>query len=730
MKQIKIIYYIDKIGNESFSELNYKSNYLEYICDFLEEKKEGSLYSLLTNGTNYNIKSINFWFDVILKSKIQFNIYIELNCLKNINDIIFITYQYMNKIINEAIGENLDFERYKQKKDICYRHVKYQEKTFDSIELANNNGEYIFRTKYNPKILFYYYCIPWKDNFNGIKNESKLYFNQIRPENSVIIFGLRDKDRKILTCNDNSPFSLNCSYFLDDNNIKNTTYYNVTYIKDVFNSSTFEKYLDINNTANITLINNSYISKHNESLKKLKKESYEYEFHPLNKSKTTLNKFYFKRNVNFIVPKVYISLNLFHPYLRPNNTELDEKKCYYFKILEIFTAIKRKINEELSDAIRADNEIDFGLTENYLFINTYCFEDICLKIMEKIRNIIYNTSWEETDFISNNQIYKNETFEDFFIFDNSDIQGISRYYLYCQLKNSLFNKYEFFPEIFEAKTYAICNRTLKNELKILTSFIIKGTIYGYYKEADAEKIYDLFDINHNISLIELTLDNIEISDKNITNYFNWIIKINKWDTTANISINISVYNKSDDNNDNLGISYLGLEERLAKVSLLETLLNKTKGFNSSFIDFNMIIYGDIFFELMFYSENKNEQIPNNTLAQKEWENRLDCLKVYNDPVDNIGNRYYYVKKNFELTLIKKQTSLKQRARDEIMHYQNEGIILEPGEIYKDYQKEFNGKKTNKEELNELIDYFKYNFKNWSKLHVQTIGKKNNENIMI
>ena len=216
----------------------------------------------------------------------------------------------MNKIIKEAIGENLDVERYKQLKDLCFQRVKYQEKTFDSIELANNNGEFIFRMEYRPEFLFYFYCIPWENNFDIIKNESKLYFNQLRPENSVIILGLRDKDRKNITCDDNSPFHLNCSYFLDDNNIRNTTYYDVVYINDIFNSSTFEQYLDINNNVNITLTENNYISKHNESYLNLKKEYNE--FHQLNARENTLNKFYFKRNVNFLVPKVYISLNLYY----------------------------------------------------------------------------------------------------------------------------------------------------------------------------------------------------------------------------------------------------------------------------------------------------------------------------------------------------------------------------------------------------------------------------------
>lgn len=116
---IKIIYYIDKINNETFSELSYKSGYFNYINYFLNETKEGSLYSILNNGTNHNIKSISSESYVILKSKIIFIIQIELNCLKNINDIIFKTYQYMHKIVKEAIGKKLQIDRYEEVRDLC-----------------------------------------------------------------------------------------------------------------------------------------------------------------------------------------------------------------------------------------------------------------------------------------------------------------------------------------------------------------------------------------------------------------------------------------------------------------------------------------------------------------------------------------------------------------------------------------------------------------------------------
>ena len=323
-------------------------------------------------------------------------------------------------------------DRYLELKNKFYQSVKYSDKTFNTIVLTKNNAKELFTSKYNKKFFFYNGFVPWNDNDNfidnekNIKEESSKYFKQLRPENSVIVLGIKNQDKDKLTCNNNSKFYLNCSYFKNENNSDTTTYYYANYIKNVFNASNFEKDLDINNKANISFIKNTYISKHNESFIDINKE--EENIEEINKDKNLINKFYFKRNTNFTLPRVYISLNLYHPYLRPILENINETKCYYFKIIEIFSAIKRKTNEVLANAIRAGNEIQFERNENNLCINIFCYEDVAYEIMKKIKYIIYDLNWELTDFKSNNEIYKNEAFQDFFIYNRNYIADISRYY--------------------------------------------------------------------------------------------------------------------------------------------------------------------------------------------------------------------------------------------------------------------------------------------------------------
>ena len=704
---IKIIYYIDKINNETFSELSYKSGYFNYISYFLNETKEGSLYSLLNDGKNQSVKSISSLYYVYLKTKIVFVIYIELNCLKNINDIIFKTYQYMHKIVGEAIGKKLQIDRYAEVRDLCYINHNIIEKTFDTIELARANGENLIATKYAPEYYFYYYCslgekTDNKENIEKVQNETEPYFSQLIPENSVIVLALRDKDKNQLTCNGNSPFYLNCTKFLEED-MKNTTYYNVSYINDVFNPSDFKKDLDVNNSANITFQKNSFITHHskpiphviqvNESIKKLENRT------------DTLNKFYFKENNNFRIPKVFISLSLFHPYLRPMNKDANVKRCYYFKILEIFCAIKKKVYYQLSDAIRAGNEIEFGRSENYLYINIFAYEDIIYDIIIQIKNITLDTNWNLTDFDSNNEIYKNETFDDFFIYNKNHFGEIAQYYLFSKLKNNLYNRYEFFPEEFEQEYYQKCIENIKEEYESLTTFIIYGYIYGNYNKTKAEEIYNLFEIEDISLKFNELLRNVYNTETNASDFVKWVVQINTLNKSENITINKKIFNNTD--MPNITVTYIAFNESLLDITLFESVLNKAKRNNFFLMNEYLFMYGYKYFELMFDLEDNSMSKTYDKLVEEEWSIRLDSCYDYNRDVDNIGNRYYYIKKNFVSSLEKEQTSLKQRALDELREFQSKNTIIDPAEVMKEYEAKYhNVTLSDEKELNNTIEKFK------------------------
>ena len=503
---------------------------------------------------------------------------------------------------------------------------------------------------------------------------------------------------------------MNCSHFKDGDNIKNTTYYDISYINYFFNSSDFEEYLDLNNSANVSYTNNSYISSHNESFKNMASEKDD-DIKRLKNNTFTLNEFYFKKNRNFHVPKVYITLQLFHPYLRPNNTDVNQTRCKYFKIMEMFSAIRREINDKLADAFRANNEIEFGQNENYLFINITCFEDVAYNILQTIKNITIDKNWTLTDFITNNIIYKNEVYDDFLVYDKNSFEKISKYYFYCQLKNNLYNKYEFFPKEFD-DYYDSCIEYLEDEVQngSLSTFIINGYIYGFYNQTQAEKIYELFEIGNISTQFKELINSVNLNDIEPENYVQWVNKINTFNNIYNqANISVKVYNKADNDSINYGIRYISIIQKDKNKDLIDTEIfynvfqRVLIDYNTSLVDYNIFAYGDIYFELIFRDDNKNKTIPNNDTFEDEWINRIKkCDKDYRKDVDYIGNRFYYIKKNFVLSLFKQQKSLKQRALDELIGFQSQGIILDPGYIMEIYDEYYKNKGYEENELSNLL----------------------------
>ena len=720
---LKIIYYIDKVNNEDFPELFYKKNFLLYLSDFIAKKKNGSLYYKIRD----KIKSIETFGDVVLKSKIKFEIKIELADLNNINDIIYSIYLYMHQIIKEITDEYIQMDRYKELWEICSNDQNLAEKSYVTIDLAYNNAKQLFQAKYNEKYFFYYFCLPWSDkiknNISRLYDEIPPYLSQLRPNNSIIILAIKDKDKQSLTCNTSSKFELDCDYLMNEENIKYTKYYDIEYMDDIFNSTKLEENLDEDEYYfDITFENNEFKSIYNT--KCTYSQSDKENFTKINFfNNKTLNNFYFKESINKIcLPKVLLKFHLYHPFLRPNNIYIFQKKCYYFLIMEMFSAIERKIYEDLSEAILAKNEISFGQTENYLYIIVKCFSDQAYKISERIKNIIYNVNWKEKDFFTNNIFYKNETFDEYFIYDRNDIIEISRFYFKSQLKNNktLFNKYEFFPDDFEQNYYNQCLNFVQDNIiiKDLSSFVIEGYIYGFFNQTEAENLSKLFNIN-NTKKIEELLDKVNININSSSEYITNIKNINELKKDINITINPKVYNKSEDGN--IGVRYIAFKESPLNISIFQKIVNNyKKDENSLLISNDIIIYGNQFFELIFASGNNTEKIPNDSLVSKVWENNFkDIFEKLNIEVDNIGTRYYYLIKNYIDLLNKEQASLFERGINEIDLFDQKDTGLDPKNIIHEYEEQYKNKGINEGELDDKYKNYNEKIKSAKKINIFT-----------
>ena len=158
-------------------------------------------------------------------------------------------------------------------------------------------------------------------------------------------------------------------------------------------------------------------------------------------------------------------------------------------------------------------------------------------------------------------------------------------------------------------------------------------------------------------------------------------------------IDEKVYNKYEENI-NYGVCYAKIGASPLDIYIFNSILQRVS-FGHYLIFYQMIIVGDIYFELLFYDPEITSEIPNDKLIESEWNYLLNNFDEFNKDVDDIGNRYYYVKKNLISSLIDTQTSLVKRAQNELREYFYDGLIID----------EYNNNYDKYKQLNDLIKEF-------------------------
>jgi hypothetical protein len=194
------------------------------------------------------------------------------------------------------------------------------------------------------------------------------------------------------------------------------------------------------------------------------------------------------------------------------------------------------------------------------------------------------------------------------------------------------------------------------------------------------------------------------------------------DNETNITINSKLYNKSE--NGNIGTTYrlfksTNIEKFYLNISIFQSLINGVKKNETfSLISNEMMYYKKLFFELIFTEDNNNITIQNKTKIAKEWNNLLDlCKKEFNNQVDNIGNRYYYMIKNFALNVNTTQTSLSNKGLEEIELKEYEGNILDRLMIIDEYKEKYDNNIISETELDETINYYEKKLDNSKSINI-------------
>jgi hypothetical protein len=233
----KIIYYNLSDSDENYIEINYfltnnvkyeqlikDSEYLNYIIYILNQTDESSLYYQLNhNEKNISIKSLSCNYEIILKSKIKFSILIKLNhySYNHSKEIISKVYNYMNNImlyINSDININNDI-RIEELDKITDQNFTFVEDPLDSDFYKKLANDLFYKDEKDLLLKQKWFT---KKNFVDNIEQVKLYFNQFKIDNSIILLGFNEAAKNKYKLEElDLPFIFK--------NTKTTSYFNINY---------------------------------------------------------------------------------------------------------------------------------------------------------------------------------------------------------------------------------------------------------------------------------------------------------------------------------------------------------------------------------------------------------------------------------------------------------------------------------------------------------------------
>ena len=660
---LKINYFIDKDENENYNEFIKKLGYFNYIKYILDDTDEGSLYYQLTKSVNFSIKSLSCDYEGILKNKIKFSIKINLapSSYSYLEDIIFLTYQYVNNIV-KLISKEKDNYLKKIQSDINIinrQNFTFTEDSNDIKSFSKSLGIKVWekRNKEN------FFKDNWIQSFNfPIANE---LFSQLVPNNSVIIMAL-DSNAKNGALHNKSGYNFIDFAYLFANS-KNLSIYRVKYSSTELKTE-FEKYF---NDVNINMFHdNKYISKYEEPIKTDEYDKKHFKFTTETLYTNISREFKYLKDTRYRIPKVHIVLNIYHPFIRPQNEE-KERNCIYFEFILFLVYIKREINEKLSDAIRAGNKFTIDHTQNNIYINIFAFSDVAKDIVSIVKEIIID-NFQNFENLHDNKdlfrLYMQSAMDDYINMRRISNNAKEKFFLYYSLNPYLY-KYNDFP--IEYNNISLLNNTCFNVFgnikMLLASFIIDCQIYGFYEKNQALKIIDLLKQTNKDEeeYFNLAIESANLTDFNLTinNFKNWAIteiiknegEKDKKSHKEIISRNFAIQKYRYIFWDNYTIV------NRVKSTIYKKVLDHLDKYNNISIKFELFYYNNIY--LLINLEAKNISKYDNKIYEpirkKILEVYKDKSKIFEKKVDVVGSKLYYLIKNtidYQFTRIKDMES--------------------------------------------------------------------------
>ena len=653
---IKIHYYVKSNTNSNLTQLYLDSGYFNYLKYILDETHNESLYYELTHpqeGNDLNIKSLSCNFEVVLKRYIRFTIEIKLNeySYRHIKEIIERVYNYMEKIKAHIDNIKTDDKRMEELNYIVDQNFTFSEDVHEG-EYYKNKAKDLFYRDLND----YYLKETWvPPDFNTKFERLQYYVNQLKVNNSVVMIGISQ-------------------YNIDKYNINNTQYEESFIFNQIKN--TIRKpniYYTINDLSRLNLKiiekahglyehSNEYISIYNKDNGVQRDESENStEYEPLEqKGDNPLVEFYLNKSTKFLIPKVYINLYFCHPFIRPNHTEhTSETDNLFFHMMIYISYLQREINMVLSDAIRAGNTFKLGFSENYFYLDIFAYSDQVEKILNIIKEKVISNKKniiDEKNFV----IYRDYAIEDLLNFDNVDIKEKLKlkYFKFLTENNQTFppiyDYYAFNKSNFETMTLNQKN----NYLEYLNAPIIKGFILGYYEKDAAQKLYDSFVYNYtsNFRPIFERANYARYNEINPMGFFQDCLnrpekKEKRIIDNANQILNNRAYSF-------MLFSDYTFDNRIAVEVLVKIMQERDIRITSAN---QKSIY-------VRFSFPNNGNFDTQKVKEHILQNITDKEKVYNQHVDVVGDRFYYLVKNVKDEFSKHPYSMRENALDYTYSY--------------------------------------------------------------
>ena len=339
-----------------------------------------------------------------------------------------------------------------------------------------------------------------KNNFNynyptNLKQRNCLSASQRRKGHNIRRKGNKNKNIRFLKSSNLYPNSQKIRYISSPDS------------KNFVNKSPVHRIENISDNYKLNYYPNKFISTYSKNTKISKDQEETNGVYKCLNLTDNLAKFYWQKHTKFGIPKVFVNLYFFHPYLRPNTTDKNEQDYIFFHEMLYISYLKRELNFILGDAIRAGGSLEIGFTENFFFLDVSYYSD---KIKEILKIIYEKIISKKDDIIEENlNLYKDYALNDLLNFDKIDIKDILRYEFFKSLTAVIVDNFPPVYNYYKFNKNNFINFTITNDkedyLNHINAQIVRGFMLGYCEEKEAKEIYNIFKDGFNIMPFQFSL---------------------------------------------------------------------------------------------------------------------------------------------------------------------------------------------------------------------------------